>query len=148
MLTQQYAEASVAVAYPVGGTIVPLPQQAWLQPQAHPESSGGFFLGGSPIGSTELLWPEKITWVQCAPMAPGTTFASSNSPLSITLFPPTWKSKVGEGKAVSGRWRGRKGNEGVSGVIPEHAGLDGYPQPVAFVKGARSSGGRSRTTSR
>ncbi|MCT0203477.1 phosphate ABC transporter substrate-binding protein PstS [Synechococcus sp. CS-602] len=62
----------------------------------------------------------------------GTTFAFTNS---LSTFSPTWKSKVGEGKAV--KWPvgvGGKGNEGVSGVIQNTPGSIGYLNQ-AFVKG-------------
>ncbi|MFN9629933.1 MAG: phosphate ABC transporter substrate-binding protein PstS [Cyanobacteriota bacterium] len=61
----------------------------------------------------------------------GTTFAFTNS---LSVFSPTWKSKVGEGKSVN--WPvgvGGKGNEGVAGVLINTPGSIGYLNQ-AFVK--------------
>jgi len=89
----------------VGGTIAIALQQAWLQPQAHPESK---WAGLSSLvctdWSTEFALAGKITVVHRSDGS-GTTFRLHQLPLH--LFPQPGKARwVGEGSQVA-RWRGR-----------------------------------------
>jgi len=85
--------------------------------------------------------PEKITVVHRSDGS-GTP---SPSPTPSPTFSQLWKSKVGEGKAVSGPFAwAAKGTEGVSGVIQNTPGSIATSTRLS-VKGKIKAAGRSRT---